>query len=184
MRRNANNASLDTHKTSKPGLAAPGHMSPNPSAVPSAQIAVRTPAISLVTICLLFFLNQPVQADGVACGDALRQLQAYAVQVNAITYAEYNQNIPIRCAFNPYCLQLGLAQLSAWYMQQSSLVNNWYMQVVAQYEGSTPPAVPIQQQTQESPGRINVDAIKEITVDDEDKTARIKIPDTPQGFKR
>jgi hypothetical protein len=118
----------------------------------------------------------------VACSAAVSQLQTYANQVNSIAQAEANQGIPLRCGPNPYCAQTLYQQLSAWYAQQSALINQWYTTIARQ---CSPP--PVQQSAasrkkQTRPTEeIDVD---DLEVDDDDKTVRIRIPSSPSGYSR
>jgi hypothetical protein len=141
-------------------------------------------------LCLLTTLtlsSLPAQAQ-MSCGDAVGQLQSYVGQVNAFAGTEYYRNIPARCGSNGLCLQWWLQQLNAWYIQQSSLVNGWYSTIVAQcsQSGSSsrrPSTIRRKVATQDDEGGLDEDAVKDIKVDNEDKTVRIHIPSTPKGFR-
>jgi hypothetical protein len=142
-------------------------------------------------LCLLTTLilsSLPARAQIMSCGDAVGQLQVYVGQVNAVASTEYYRNIPARCGPNGACLQWWLAQLNAWYLQQSSLVNGWYSTIVAQCSQSGltsrhPSAIRRKPATNDDGGGLDEDAVKDIKVDDEDKTVRIHIPSTPKGFR-
>lgn len=114
----------------------------------------------------------------VACGAAVSQLQAYVQQVNTIAQVEYSQGIRARCGYNGYCAQALLQQLSAWYAQQSMLVNQWYTTIARQC--STRPTA---RKRQSDPSEQIEDAA-DIKVDNEDKTVRIKIPSKPSGYSQ
>ena len=141
-------------------------------------------------LCLLTALtvsSLPAQAQ-MSCGDAVGQLQSYVGQVNAFASTEYYRNIPARCGPNGACLQWWLQQLNGWYIQQSSIVNGWYSTIVAQCSQSSsnsrrPSAIRRKAATQDDEGGLDEDAVKDIKVDDEDKTVRIHIPSTPKGFR-
>jgi hypothetical protein len=82
-------------------------------------------------------------------------------------------------------MQWWFAQLNAWYLQQAGLVNQWYGQLSAQCtnEGGRGTRIPARRPTMDDPGGLKDDAIEDLRVDDEDKTVRIRIPSTPQGFR-
>ena len=128
------------------------------------------------------------------CGQAVYQLQQYAMQVNAIVQAEYNQAIPMRCGYDQQCQYNNLSYLNAWYQQQASYINNWYAQInmaCTQAQAPTPPPAPAQTQQQQQqqpnmtapPPRIENRRIETLQVDREDRTVRIQIPSTPQGYR-
>ena len=125
------------------------------------------------------------------CGQAVFQLQQYAMQVNAIVQAEYNQAIPMRCGYDQQCQYTNLSYLNAWYQQQANYINNWYAQInmaCTQAQAPTPPPAPVQAQQQQPnmtapPPRIENRRIETLQVDREDKTVRIQIPSTPQGYR-
>lgn len=123
-------------------------------------------------------------AAQVSCGMAVGQLQQYVIQVNQAATFEYYQGIPARCMGNPYCAQAQLYQLDAWYRQQSVLVNQWYGRITA---ACTAEGVAQRLPTRrgESGGRREMDeeAIEDLAVDDEDRTVRIRIPDTADGYR-
>ena len=112
------------------------------------------------------------------CGMALQQLQMYVAQVNQIANFEYQQGIGMRCGGNPMCVQGMLQQLNFWYGQQRNMVNGYYMQIAQQCSSSGPVQMP-----QQSGDRMNERDVKTLDIDDHDKTARIRIPSTPQGFQ-
>jgi hypothetical protein len=118
----------------------------------------------------------------VACGLAVSQLQEYIRQVNTIAQFEYYQGIPARCGYNAYCGQALTQQLTAWYGQQSSLVNQWYATIARQcsVQSDTRPR-PRKRQTEVTSKLEDAD---DLEVDDEERTVRIRIPSKPSGFSR
>lgn len=129
-------------------------------------------------------LCQPVYAQFNTCGNAVMQLQSYVAQVNVYANTMYYQQIPMICGYNQFCTQGYINQLSAWYMQQASMVDGWYYQIMLTCSSSgAPQSVPIQRPTTNDPGNIDSSTIEDIQVDDEDKTVRIRIPSTPKGFQ-
>jgi hypothetical protein len=116
------------------------------------------------------------------CGMALQQLQMYVARVNQIAQFEYQQGIPMRCQGNPMCGQAMFQQLNYWYTQQAGMVNSYYMQISTQCSSSGPTSLP---QRADSTGlpRVSERDVKTLDVDDEDKTVKIRIPSTPQGFR-
>lgn len=133
----------------------------------------------------------PAVAQQTGCGQAVWQLQQYAMQVNAIVQAEYNQAIPMRCGYDQQCQYMNLSYLNAWYQQQAAYINNWYAQInmaCTQAQAPTPPPAPVQTQQQQPnvtapPPRIESRRIETLQVDREDRTVRIQIPSTPQGYR-
>jgi hypothetical protein len=117
------------------------------------------------------------------CGLAAAQLQQYVAQVNQVANYQY-QVIAANCRCNAYCFQTYLQPPNVWYMQQASLVNGWYSQISRECTTNG-----LQGTLRSRPGtadnepRVPTDKIDELTVDDEDKTVRIRIPDTPRGFQ-
>lgn len=123
-------------------------------------------------------------AQAMTCGVAVAQLQSYVAQVNSFANVEYYQNIPMRCAGNPACMQWWLGQLNGWYVQQSGLVNGWYAQLSRQCsQQPSPGRIRTTPQTTSGPGELDESAVEELTVDDEDRTVAIRIPSTPKGFR-
>jgi hypothetical protein len=119
------------------------------------------------------------------CGIAVSQLQNYVLQVNTAANTAYYNYIPMQCGPNPMCQQTLLNQLNNWYMQQTYQVNAWYSQIVQQCSQQSPQIgrIPSSRPSDSGPGEIDEDTVKDIEVDDEDKTVRIKIPSTPKGFR-
>jgi hypothetical protein len=118
------------------------------------------------------------------CGIAAQQLQQYTYQVNSLANAEYFQGIPMKCTGNTYCVSMMLQHLNAWYVQQSSLINSWYGQIVSQCNANPiqgPGVVLNSPQAGQAPS-MNGRSVEELTVDDADRTVRIRIPSNPQGF--
>jgi hypothetical protein len=71
-------------------------------------------------------------------------------------------------------------------MQQSSLVNAWYGQLVqacSSDPGGGRARIPGRPPAGDGPGQIDEDTIEDIEVDREDKTVRIRIPSNPKGFR-
>jgi len=131
--------------------------------------------------------NVWAQVPAITCGDAVSQLQNYVGQVNAFANNEYYRGIPFRCGGNPLCMQTWLGYLNQWYAQQSAVVNGWYSTLVRQCTAPTTPprkkSVRLQRSSETEVGGLDEDAVEDLKVDDEDKTVRIKIPDSPNGFR-
>jgi hypothetical protein len=131
----------------------------------------------LAGMALLSALVTPASAQMNTCGMALQQLQMYVAQVNQAAQFEYQQGIPMRCRGNPMCGQAMLQQLNFWYSQQTVMVQNYYMQIASQCSSNSPTSMP-----RESDNRVSEHDVKTLDVDDKDRTVRIRIPSTPQGF--
>ncbi|MBX3332170.1 MAG: hypothetical protein KF722_17330 [Nitrospira sp.] len=114
----------------------------------------------------------------------MQQLQAYAQQVNYVANLEYYQGIPMKCGMNTMCQYQLLSQLNQWYMQQASMVNNWYQQITMTCASGSAGDMGNEEAGTDHPGKINESSIEDLTIDDEDKTVKIKIPKTPKGFKK
>ncbi|MES2325489.1 MAG: hypothetical protein V4633_24835 [Pseudomonadota bacterium] len=119
------------------------------------------------------------------CGAAVAQLQQYVASVNHFANKEYYQDIPGRCGGNPMCMQSWLQQLNGWYMSQSAMVNGWYGQILANCS-SKRQGRPIGGNGggNDAPPELDEDDVADIDVDDEDKTVRIRIPDTAMGYRQ
>jgi hypothetical protein len=124
------------------------------------------------------------RAQDLSCANAVGELQSYASQVNRVAVFESNEGIPARCGWNAVCQELGMQQLKAWYAQQAYLVNGWYAQISQACAASDgrqrPPAET--RRSRDSRG-ISEENIQDLRIDDEDRTVRIKIPSTPQGYR-
>lgn len=129
-----------------------------------------------------FFLN-PASAQMNTCGAAVGQLQDYVARVNQVTQFEMQGGIARRCGGNPYCMQGLYQQLQMWYAQQSNLVNNYYMQISQQCSQQPSRPLPRRHGRDDGPSTIDEDDVSQLDVDDEDKTVKIRIPKTPQGFQ-
>jgi len=83
------------------------------------------------------------------------------------------------------CMQSWLQQLNGWYMNQSAMVNGWYGQIMANCS-STRQRKPIGGNGggNDAPPELDEDDVADIDVDDEDKTVRIRIPDTAMGYRQ
>src|SRR5262249_1676923 len=92
--------------------------------------------------------------------------------------------IPMRCQGNPVCANYQLQQLNGWYMQQSYMVNGWYYQITQQCL-SAPPTDPRigGRQRPDAPPTLDDRSIRDLRVDDQDRTVRIVIPSNPQGYQ-
>jgi hypothetical protein len=143
---------------------------------------------AVLVFALGFTANVSAQAPTTTCGEAVGQLQGYVQRVNAFANSEYYYGIPSRCMGNGACMQWWLAQLNAWYFQQSNLVNGWYSQIVTQCTAPTRRPtrknVQLTKSSEEEVGGLDENAVEDLQVDDEDKTVRIKIPKTPNGFRK
>jgi hypothetical protein len=137
----------------------------------------------LVSMILLLLTSEAALSN--TCGIAVSQLQNYVYQVNSAANTAYYNYIPMQCGYNPMCQQTLLNQLNNWYMQQTYQVNAWYSQILQQCNQQPPQIgkIPNTGQSDSRPGKIDEDTVKDIKVDDEDKTVRIRIPSTPEGFK-
>ncbi|WP_420154851.1 hypothetical protein [Siphonobacter sp.] len=152
------------------------------------------------TVIFIFCCNS-ILAQNVGCGQAVAQLQNYAIQVNQIYHNEYWQVIPsIRCPavnqFNqPYhpqlvqnCRMQMVNNLNQWYGQQCLYVNNLYSQIV---KGCViqPTSYPrldsrLGPDSSKESSPIDVDQIDELVADvDDTKALKITIPKTASGFK-
>lgn len=72
------------------------------------------------------------------------------------------------------CMQGMLQQLHFWYAQQANFVNMKYSQFARACANI------------QSPGQIdprNPRELEEITVDDQDRNVRIRVPSNPEGFQ-
>jgi len=128
---------------------------------------------------LLLTANGAYAQSEITCSAAVAQLQTYVQQVNTIAQVEYTWGIPARCGYNGYCAQSLFQQLSAWYAQQSALVNQWYTTIARQCA--------VQQTATRRPKtdpREELEGVDDLQVDNEDATVRIKIPSKPSGFNR
>jgi hypothetical protein len=115
------------------------------------------------------------------CGQAITQLQGYIASVNQFANNEYFQGIPMRCGHNPGCQQWWLQQLNGWYMNQSGMVNNWYMQIQARC--SSEQGKEVGQTSDGGAPSLDEEEVANLEVDDEDRTVRIKIPSDAVGYK-
>lgn len=140
-------------------------------------------AFPAVVGLLLAFATGTVQSQVASCGQALQQLQHYALRVNQIASFEHQTGIPMRCSMHTGCVLQGYQQLNAWYVYQSGLVNGWYAQLAAQCSRSASrPTVRHKRVTPDSAGGLDTEPIEQLTVDDEDRSVAIRIPSTPRGF--
>jgi hypothetical protein len=153
----------------------------------------------LILLSMILF-NQLIFSQ-ISCGDAVLQLQNYAVQVNQVYSNEYaiiipNQRCPSYDAlgrpFNPQIVQncrwQMLNYLNTWYGQQCNYVNDKYLQIMLGCATQSnlitrkPGPTPINGDAENS--EIDTDQIEEMTAGiDEDKAVKITIPKTASGFK-
>jgi len=146
---------------------------------------IRNPIRKLAGIAIASAFITTAHARGMTCGLAVNQLQSYVAQVNGFANSEYYQGIPMRCGPNPQCLQWWVMQLNAWYAQQTSMVNGWYQQLIQECGASGGASrIRVEEADEDGPGEMDEDAIDDLEVDDEDRTVRIRIPSTPNGFRR
>lgn len=117
------------------------------------------------------------------CGQAVTQLQSYAQQVNAVAQQAYYQGIPMQCGWNQQCQYMMLSELNAWYEQQAQLVNSWYMQIQQQCNRQQAPPPVRSRARRNAPPEMDENRLSELEVDKEDRTVRIRIPSTPQGYR-
>jgi hypothetical protein len=128
-------------------------------------------------------LAPPAFAQMNTCGNALLQLQQYVAMVNQTAHFEFSRGIAMRCGGNPYCGRALLQQLNFWYAQQANLVNNYYMQISQQCSSRVPSPLPPRPGGGGISRTIDEEDVTDLRVDDEDRTVRIRIPSTPQGFQ-
>jgi len=124
----------------------------------------------------------PVAHAQQTCGDAVSRLQNYVASVNQFANAEYFQGIPMRCGGNPQCQQMWLQQLNGWYMSQSNMVNQWYMQIQMNCT-STGSTTKISKTKNNGAPELDEDEVASLEVDDEDRTVKIKIPKDAVGYR-
>jgi hypothetical protein len=148
--------------------------------------------LKISAFTLVFVTASSAAAQSINCGTAVYQLQNYVAQVNAIANNEAWQGIPYRCQGNPYCVNMMMVQLNGWYSQQANLVNGWYAQIV-----NTCAAPPASSQdrigssgrrtptriARNDEGQLDEEQIEDLEIDNEDRTVRIRIPSTAQGFR-
>lgn len=143
----------------------------------------RRSRIAGASLAVTFLLAGGAAAQ-VPCGTAVSQLQYYVSQVNQVAVFEYYQGIPARCFGNAYCAQAQLFQLDAWYRQQSLLVNDWYGRITAACTaGGVAQRLPTRRDESSNRRRMDETAIEDLEVDDEDRTVRIRIPETADGYE-
>lgn len=144
--------------------------------------------ILLVVTLLTSSSSLGAQSGTTTCGLAVAQLQGYVGQVNAFANGEFYQGIPYRCQGNPTCLNWWVTQLNGWYSEQARMVNGWYSQLsrecTERRPGTTRKQVRVRRPTPEDPGELDEEVIDDLEVDDEDRTVRIRIPESPRGFRR
>lgn len=131
---------------------------------------VRSEGAVLVALLLAW----PSYALSNTCGNVASQLTQYVAQINQIANWEANQGISGRCGWNQMCMQGMLQQLHFWYAQQANFVNMKYSQFARACANI------------QSPGQIdprNPRELEEITVDDQDRNVRIRVPSNPEGFQ-
>lgn len=133
--------------------------------------------LTLLAAALISAAKASAQAP-ISCESAVSQLQAYAQQVNAIAQVEYYQGIPARCGMNAYCAQALLTQLTAWFGQQSTQINNWYTTIQRVCSERRTARRPKQTDPTEA---IDVD---DLDVEQDDRQVRIRIPSNPSGYRR
>lgn len=142
--------------------------------------------ILMTFMALMFGANARAQST---CAEAVSQLQQYVAGVNQFANNEFYQGIPMKCGGNGACMQWWLQQLNAWHMGQMNMVNGWYQQIVGSCSAGSPDRtvarekVKTRKTTTASPPEVDEEQIASIDVDDEDKTVRIRIPDTPMGYR-
>jgi hypothetical protein len=158
------------------------------NSVPRASTNSHIVRISTFIVATIIVATFGSEAAGqqMTCGGVVQQLQQYVARVNAFANAEYSQGILIRCQGNPMCANCQLLQqLNGWYMQQSNMVNAWYYQI-AQQCMSTSPVDPLNGRRNQQPGApptIDDRSIRDLRVDDQDRTVRIRIPSNPLGYQ-
>lgn len=140
--------------------------------------------ITILSVSLILGLAHAAEAQSMRCGAAVQQLQAYAQQVNYVANVEYYQGIPMKCGMNTMCQYQLLSQLNQWYMQQAGMVNNWYRQIAMTCASGSVGDLGNEEQGTDHPGKIDESGIEDLTIDDADKTVRIRIPKTPSGFRK
>jgi len=152
-----------------------------------------------IVLSMAVVLSCSVSLAQTNCNTAINRLQYYAAQVNQIYQNEYWRVIPgQRCPafdrngipYNPQVVQncrlQMLGYLNNWYAQQCNYVNNLYSQIVQGCQipdpGDTPAPDPEPGTGQSA--KISTSKIKQLSAGvDEDKTVKITIPTTADGFK-
>lgn len=161
---------------------------------------------SFMVVIVLCFIMRSSFAQNLTCGEAVSQLQNYAVQVNQLYQQEYFQTIPnVRCPgyvtnqwgqmvpVNPQLVQncrwQMLTYLNQWYGQQCTSVNGWYNQIMqgcATNSSRTVSRKPAPRPTSDDVenDQIDTDQIQDLTAGiDEDMSSPIRIPKTPAGYR-
>lgn len=148
--------------------------------LPAAIAAgVKTPAARVVILVALL-VGWPGHVLANTCRNAANQLAQYISQVNQVVYWERSQGIPMKCGWNPMCVQLGLQQLQVWYAQQTNFMNGTYMQLAE--ECNTQPGRIDHGDPQREVEDITI-GLEDVATKGKDKQVRITIPSTPEGFQ-
>jgi hypothetical protein len=138
--------------------------------------------IALIAGVALLATSGHASAQTMNCGQAVTQLQSYAQQVNVVANQVYYQVIPMQCGYHQQCQIMMLGQLSAWYQEQAQLVTQWYIQINQQCNQRQGPALQNRAGREGAP-ELDRGRIADLQVDNEDRTVRIRIPDTPRGYR-
>lgn len=140
---------------------------------------VKTPVVRVVILAALL-VGWPGHVLANTCRNAANQLTQYISQVNQVAYWEQSQGIPMKCGWNPMCMQPMMQQLQYWYAQQANFVNGTYMQLARRC--NTQPG-----QIDHGDPRTEVEDItiglEDVATKGKDKQVRITIPSTPEGFQ-
>ena len=140
---------------------------------------VKTPVARVVILAALL-VGWPGHVLANTCRNAANQLTQYISQVNQVAYWEQSQGIPMKCGWNPMCMQTMMQQLQYWYAQQANFVNGMYVQLA--------------RRCNTQPGRIDrgdprtevediTIGLEDVATKGKDKQVRITIPSTPEGFQ-
>jgi hypothetical protein len=160
--------------------------------------------LSLTLLLMLFSHQAQAQnkvVKAIGCGVAVAQLLNYANQVNGFYYAEYQNGIPNqRCPASVYdpawgrlvpvhpmlvqnCRQQHLVWLNQWYAQQANYVNNWQGQIVNSCF-TKPPKKDEKINRNDDTAKIDTEQLEELEIGvDEEKSIKITIPKTAEGYK-
>ena len=130
---------------------------------------VKTPVARVVILAVLL-VGWPGHVLANTCRNAANQLTQYISQVNQVAYWEQSQGIPMKCGWNPMCMQPMMQQLQYWYAQQVNFVNGTYMQLAPRCN------------TQAEVEDITI-GLGDVATKGKDKQVRITIPSTPEGFQ-
>lgn len=140
---------------------------------------VKTSVVRMVILAALL-VGWPGYVLANTCRNAANQLAQYISQVNQVVYWERSQGIPMKCGWNPMCMQSMMQQLQYWYAQQANFVNGTYMQLAQRC--NTQPGRIDRGDPQKEVEDITI-GLEDVAINGKDKQVRITIPSTPEGFQ-